>query len=43
METGSEGEDGVEILKGLLGGEQVVTGGAAVDDGQAVRVLEKAK
>jgi RND family efflux transporter MFP subunit len=38
VETGAEGEDGVEIRKGLRGGEQVVTGGAAVEDGAAVRI-----
>jgi HlyD family secretion protein len=38
VQTGSEGEDGIEILSGLAGGEQVATGGASVDDGQAVRV-----
>jgi RND family efflux transporter MFP subunit len=43
VETGAEGEDGIEIRSGLLGGEQVVTGGAAVEDGQAVRVGEKAR
>jgi RND family efflux transporter MFP subunit len=36
--AGAEGEDGVEVTSGLLGGEQVVTGGAAVEDGQAVRI-----
>ena len=41
VETGAEGEDGVEIRKGLSGGEQVVTGGAAVDDGVAIRLREK--
>ncbi|HEX7902026.1 MAG TPA: efflux RND transporter periplasmic adaptor subunit [Planctomycetota bacterium] len=43
VETGAEGEDGVEIKSGLSGGEQVVTGGAAVEDGAAVRVREKSK
>jgi RND family efflux transporter MFP subunit len=38
VQTGSEGEDGIEILSGLTGGEQVATGGASVDDGQEVRV-----
>jgi RND family efflux transporter MFP subunit len=38
VETGAEGEDGTEILKGLLGGEDVVTGGAMVDDGTQVRI-----
>jgi len=41
VETGAEGDDGVEIRSGLLGGERVVTGGAAVEDGQAVRLEEK--
>ena len=36
--TGAEGEDGIEIVKGLRGGEQVVTGGPALEDGAAVRV-----
>ena len=40
VETGAEGEDGVEIKSGLHGGEEVVTGGA-VEDGQAVRPREK--
>jgi RND family efflux transporter MFP subunit len=38
VETGSEGEDGTEILKGLQGGEDVVTGGAMVEDGMDVRI-----
>jgi len=38
VETGSEGEDGTEILKGLQGGEDVVTGGAMVEDGVEVRI-----
>jgi RND family efflux transporter MFP subunit len=38
VETGSEGEDGTEILKGLQGGEDVVTGGAMVEDGMEVRI-----
>jgi RND family efflux transporter MFP subunit len=41
VETGSEGEDGTEILKGLQGGEEVVTGGAAVEDGVEVKTKEK--
>jgi RND family efflux transporter MFP subunit len=41
VETGSEGEDGTEILKGLQGGEEVVTGGAMVDDGDEVKLKEK--
>jgi multidrug efflux pump subunit AcrA (membrane-fusion protein) len=41
VETGADGEDGTEILKGLQGGEEVVTGGALVDDGVAVRLKEK--
>jgi len=41
VETGAEGEDGTEILKGLQGGEEVVTGGAMVDDGAEVRLKEK--
>lgn len=41
VETGAEGEDGTEILKGLQGGEEVVTGGAVVDDGSEVRPKEK--
>ena len=41
VETGAEGEDGVEILKGLHGGEEVVTGGAVVEDGDPVRIKEK--
>lgn len=43
VETGAEGEDGVEIKSGLSGGERVVTGGAAVEDGMAVRILEKSR
>lgn len=38
VETGAEGEDGTEILKGLQGGEDVVTGGAIVEDGIEVRI-----
>jgi RND family efflux transporter MFP subunit len=41
VETGSEGEDGTEILKGLQGGEEVVTGGAMLDDGDDVKLKEK--
>ena len=41
VETGADGEDGTEILKGLQGGEEVVTGGALVEDGAAVRLKEK--
>lgn len=41
VETGADGEDGTEILKGLQGGEEVVTGGALVEDGAAVRIKEK--
>jgi len=41
VEAGAEGEDGTEILKGLHGGEEVVTGGAMVDDGAEVRIKEK--
>ncbi len=41
VETGAEGEDGTEILKGLQGGEEVVTGGAQVEDGMDVRLKEK--
>jgi RND family efflux transporter MFP subunit len=41
VETGAEGEDGVEILKGLQGGEDVVTGGALVEDGVEVKLKEK--
>jgi RND family efflux transporter MFP subunit len=40
VETGPEGEDGVEIRKGLLGGERVVTGGDPVKDGQAIKISE---
>ena len=43
VETGAEGEDGVEIRTGLSGGEQVVTGGAAVEDGAAVKIREKSR
>jgi multidrug efflux pump subunit AcrA (membrane-fusion protein) len=43
VETGPEGEDGIEIKKGLNGGERVVTGGADVEDGMAVRILEKSR
>src|SRR5579862_830536 len=41
VETGSEGEDGVEIRSGLRGGEEVVTGGAVVEDGLEVKRREK--
>jgi HlyD family secretion protein len=41
VETGVDGEDGSEILKGLQGGEEVVTGGATVDDGAEIRIKEK--
>jgi multidrug efflux pump subunit AcrA (membrane-fusion protein) len=41
VETGSEGDDGVEIRRGLLGGERAITGGAEVMDGQKVMVGDK--
>jgi RND family efflux transporter MFP subunit len=41
VESGAEGEDGSEILKGLQGGEEVITGGAMVEDGQDVKLKEK--
>jgi RND family efflux transporter MFP subunit len=41
VETGSEGEDGTEILHGLQGGEEVVIGGAVIEDGSEVRLKEK--
>jgi RND family efflux transporter MFP subunit len=41
VETGAEGEDGVEVLKGLQGGENVVTGGVLVEDGAEVKLKEK--
>jgi HlyD family secretion protein len=41
VETGADGEDGTEILKGLRGGEDVVTGGALVEDGAEVKIKEK--
>ena len=41
VETGADGEDGVEILTGLSGGEIVVVGGDPVEDGQKVTVAEK--
>jgi RND family efflux transporter MFP subunit len=41
VEAGSEGEDGTEILRGLQGGEEVVTGGAMVEDGDEVKLKEK--
>jgi len=40
VETGAEGEDGVEILRGLEGGEQAITVGSEVSDGQAIRVSD---
>lgn len=43
VETGAAGEDGVEVTEGLLGGEQVVVGGAPVADGTAVRLKDKEK
>lgn len=39
--TGADGEDGTEIVSGLQGGEEVVTGGAIVEDGMEVRLKEK--
>ncbi len=41
VETGVEGEDGIEITSGLSGGEVVVIGGDPVEDGADVRVAEK--
>ncbi len=41
VETGAEGEDGVEITKGLLGGEIIITGGDPVEDGMEVRAKGK--
>jgi HlyD family secretion protein len=41
VETGAEGEDGVEIRSGLGGGEEVVTGGAVVEDGAEARIKAK--
>jgi RND family efflux transporter MFP subunit len=38
VQVGAEGEDGAEILKGLHGGETVVTGGPQVEDGAEVRL-----
>jgi RND family efflux transporter MFP subunit len=38
VEIGAEGEDGTEILRGLQSGEDVVTGGAVVEDGAEVRI-----
>jgi RND family efflux transporter MFP subunit len=35
------GADGEEVLSGLQGGEQVVTGGAVVEDGAGARIKEK--
>ncbi len=43
VSAGPEGEDGVEISSGLSGGEQVLTGGASVEDGQAVRLKGAAR
>jgi RND family efflux transporter MFP subunit len=40
VETGPEADDGVEIRRGLLGGEKAITGGDPVTDGQTVRVAE---
>jgi RND family efflux transporter MFP subunit len=40
VETGPEGEDGVEIRRGLEGGERAITGGDPVTDGQAVKVAD---
>jgi RND family efflux transporter MFP subunit len=40
VETGPEGEDGVEIRSGLLGGEQAIIGGE-ISDGQEIRVDQK--
>jgi HlyD family secretion protein len=40
VETGAEGEDGVEVLKGLQGGEEVVTGGGTVEEGVEVKRKE---
>jgi len=41
VETGREGEDGVEILRGLSGGELAIIGGDGIEDGQAVKVADK--
>ncbi|MBI5365880.1 MAG: efflux RND transporter periplasmic adaptor subunit [Planctomycetes bacterium] len=41
VETGPEGEDGVEIVSGLAGGEVAVVGGDPVEEGAAVRIREK--
>ena len=38
VQVGAEGEDGAEILKGLHGGETVVTGGPQIEDGADVRL-----
>jgi hypothetical protein len=38
VESVSERETAYEILKGLQGGEDVVTGGAIVEDGIEVRI-----
>lgn len=40
VETGPEGDDGVEIRRGLLGGEKAIIGGDPVTDGQTVKVAE---
>ena len=40
VETGAEGEDGVEIRRGLEGGERAVTGGETITDGQTVKVAD---
>lgn len=41
VEIGAELTDGVEILRGLTGGERVVTGGGPVEDGARVRIASK--
>lgn len=41
VEAAAEGEDGAEIVKGLLGGEVVVVGGDAIQDGSEIRIKEK--
>ena len=40
VEAAAEGEDGAEIVKGLLGGEVVVVGGDAIQDGSEVLLKE---
>jgi RND family efflux transporter MFP subunit len=40
VETGPEGEDGIEIRRGLSGGERAIIGGDDVVDGQAVKESE---